>query len=145
MLACLYCLGKGKACSLEPLAEQSCKADTDADLEEAGMAKVMASTSVAVMVQTAEAPEAMEEDEGSIVKPSPVPEVRTVGDHAEGMLWQLEQLECELMEVTDYALPAAKEAVARALGESSDVQEVPGVSATVGASVTEPETVPRQG
>ena len=145
MLACLYCLGKGKACSLEPLAEESCKADTDADLEEAGTAKVMASTSVAVVVQTAEAPEAMEEDEGSIVKLSPVPEVRTMGDHAEGMSQQLKQLERELMEVTDYVSPAAEEAVARALGESSDVQEVPGASATARARAVEPGTVPRQG
>jgi len=145
MLACLYCLGKGKACSLEPPAEESCEADADRDLKEAGMAKVTASTSVAVVVQTAEAPEAMEEDEGSIIEPSPVPEVRTMGDHAEGMSQQLKQLERELMEVTDYVSPAAEEAVARALGESSDVQEVLGASATVGANTTEPETVPRQG
>jgi len=49
----------------------------------------------------------------------------------------------------DYMLPAAKEAVARALGEDSDMQEVPEssavVSGTAGASTTEPETVPRQG
>ena len=109
------------------------------------MAEVTASTSAAVMVQTAEAPEAMEEDEGSIVKLSPVPEVRTMGDHAEGMSRQLEQLKHELMEVMDYASPAAEEVVARALGESSDVQEVPGASAMAGASTTEPEMVPRQG
>jgi len=140
MLACLYCLGKGKACSLEPLpAEESCKADTDGDLEEAGAAEATASTSAAVVVQMAEAPEAMEEDRGSIVKPLPVPEERTVGDHVEGVLRQLEQLECKLMEVTNYMSPAAEEAVARALGESSDVQEVLGVSAM------ELETVPRQG
>jgi len=153
MLACLYCLGKGKACSLELLpAEESCKADMDRDLEEAGMAKAMVSTSAAVVVQTAEALEAMEEVQateeakGSIVELLPVLEERAKGDHAEGMLQQQEQLECELREVTaDYATPAAKEAVARALGESSDVQEVPGASATVGASAMEPETVPRQG
>jgi len=140
MLACLYCLGKGKACSLEsPPAEESCKADADGDLEEAGMAEVTASTRAAVVVQTAEAPEAMEEDEGSIVELSPVPEERTMGDHAEGMSRQLEQLERELMEVTDHASPAAKEAVARALGESSDVQEV------LGARAAEPGTVLRQG
>jgi len=41
MLACLYCLGKGKACSLEsPLAEEPCEADTDGDLKEAGTVKV---------------------------------------------------------------------------------------------------------
>jgi len=147
MLACLYCLGKGKACSLEPPpAEESCKADADRDLEEAGAAEATVSTSAAVVVQTAEAPEAMEEVQatkeagGSIVKPSPVPEERAEGDHAEGMSRQQEQLERELREVTaDYAAPAAEEAVARALGEGSDVQEVPG------ASATEPETVPRQG
>jgi len=146
MLACLYCLGKGKACSLElPPAEESCKADTDGDLEEAGTAEVTVSTRAAVVVQTAEAPEAMEEDEGSIVKPSPVPEERTVGDHAEGVSWQLEQLERELMEVTNHVSPAAEEAVARAVGESSDVQEVPGASATARARAAEPGTVPRQG
>jgi len=95
MLACLYCLGKGKACSLEPPpAEESCKADADRDLEEVGTVKAMVSTSVAVMVQTAEAPEAMEEvqateeAEGSIVEPSLVPEERAEGDHVEGMLRQ---------------------------------------------------------
>ena len=39
----------------------------------------------------------------------------------------------------DYVMLAAKEAVARALGEGSDMEEVPGVSAT------ELEMVPRQG
>ena len=39
----------------------------------------------------------------------------------------------------DYVMPVAEEAVARALGEGSDVQEVPG------ASAMEPEMVPRQG
>jgi len=146
MLACLYCLGKGKACSLESLlAEEPREADADGDLEEAGTVEATASTSTAVLVQTAEAPEAMEEDGGSIVEPSPVPEERTVGDHTEGVSRQLEQLECELMEVTDYASPAAEEAVARALGESSDVQEVPGASATARARAAEPGTVLRQG
>jgi len=141
MLACLYCLGKGKACSLEsPPAEEPCKADVGGDLEEVGTVKATASTSAAVVVQTAEAPEAMEEDGGSIVKPSPVPEERTEGDHAEGVSRQQEQLERELREVTaDYTTPAAEEAVARALGEGLDMEEVPG------ASATEPETVPRQG
>jgi len=147
MLACLYCLGKGKVCSLEsPPAEEPREADVDGDLEEAGTVEATVSTSAAVVVQTAEDPEAMEEvqateeAEGSIVKPSPVPEERAEGDHVEGVSWQQEQLERELREVTaDYAMPAAEEAVARALGESSDMQEVPG------ASATEPETVPRQG
>jgi len=147
MLACLYCLGKGKACSLEsPLAEEPREADADRDLEEAGMVKVTASTSAAVVVQTAEVPEAMEEvqameeAEGSIVELSPVPEERAEGDHAEGVSWQREQRERKLREVTvDYVTLAAEEAVARALGEGSDVEEVPGVS------VTEPEMVPRQG
>jgi len=62
MLACLYCLGKGKACSLEPLlAEESCEADGDGDVEEVGTGRATALTSMAVMVQTAEAPEVMEE------------------------------------------------------------------------------------
>jgi len=99
----------------------------------------------------AEAPEAMEEVQateakGSIVKPSPVLEERAEGDHAEGVSRQREQLERELREVTaDYATPAAEEAVVRALGEGSDMQEVLGASATAGASATEPEMVPRQG
>jgi len=51
MLACLYCLGKGKACSLElPPAEESCKADADRDLEEVGAAEATVSTSAAVVV-----------------------------------------------------------------------------------------------
>jgi len=147
MLACLYCLGKGKACSLElPLAEEPREADADRDLEEAGTVKVTASTSAAVVVQMAEVPEAMEEvqvmeeAEGSIVEPSPVLEERAEGDHAEGVSQQREQQERELREVTaDYAMPAAKEAVARVLGEGLDMEEVPG------ASATELETVPRQG
>jgi len=68
MLACLYCLGKGKACSLEPpLAEESCKVDADRDLEEAGTARATVSTSVAVMVQTAEALEVMEEVQATVM------------------------------------------------------------------------------
>jgi len=147
MLACLYCLGKGKACSLEsPPAEEPCEADADRDPKEAGTVKAMASTSAAVAVQTAEAPEAMEEDGGSIVELLPVPEERTEGDHAEGVSRQQEQLERELREVTaDYTTPVAEEAVARALGEGSDMEEVPGASTMAGVSATEPETVPRQG
>jgi len=147
MLACLYCLGKGKACSLELLpAEESCKADVDGDLEEAGTAKVTALMSAVVMVQTAEVLEVMEEVQateeakGSIVKPSPVPEERAEGDHMEGVSWQQEQLERGLREVTaDYMMPVAEEAVARALGEGSDMEEV------LGASAMELEMVPRQG
>ena len=49
----------------------------------------------------------------------------------------------------DYVSLAAEEAVARALGEDSDMQEVPesstAVSAMAGVSATELETVPRQG
>jgi len=153
-LACLYCLGKEKVCSLEvPPAEEPCEADADGDLEEAGTAEATASTSAAVAAHTAGTPEVMEEvqateeAEGSIVEPSPVPEERAEGDHAEGVsrqLEQLEQLERELMEVTaDYASPAAEEVVARALGESSDVQEVSEASVTVRAG--EPAMVPRQG
>jgi len=58
------------------------------------------------MVPTAEAPEAMEgvqatyEAEGSIVKPTPVPEEKAEEDHAEGMLRQREQFEHELREAT---------------------------------------------
>jgi len=121
-----------------------------------GTAEATGSTSEAVAVPTAEAPEAMEgvqatyEAEGSIVEPTPVPEEKAEEDHAEGMSRQREQFECELREATtDYASPAAEEAVARALGEDSDVQEVPesstAVSGTAGASGTEAETVPRQG
>jgi len=116
----------------------------------------MGSTSKAVAVPTAEAPEAMEgvqatyEAEGSIVKLTPVPEEKAEEDHAEGVSRQREQFERELREATtDYASPAAEEAVARALGEDSDVQEVPesstAVSGMAGASATEAETVPRQG
>jgi len=153
MLACLYCLGKGKACSLESLpAEESCEVDVDRDLKEVGTAKVMASASAAVVVQTAEVPEAMEEVQateeakGSIIKLSPVPEERAKGDHAEGMSRQQEQRERKLREVTvDYATLAAEEAVVRVLGESSDMQEVLGASATVRVRVAEPGTVPREG
>jgi len=131
-------------------------ADAGGDVEEAGTAKATGSTSKAVAVPTAEAPEAMEgvqatyEAEGSIVEPTPVPEEKAEEDHAEGMSWQREQFEHELREATtDYASPAAEEAVARALGEDSDVQEVPesstAASGMAGASATEAETVPRQG
>jgi len=137
------------------------EADADGDIEEAGTAEAMGSTSEAVAVPTAEAPEAMEgvqathEAEGSIVEPTPVPEEKAEEDHAEGVLRQREQFERELREATtDYASPAAKEAVARALGEDSDMQEESGASATAtaaepvtmeGVRRTEEETVPRQG
>ena len=148
MLACLYCLGKGKACSFEPLlAEEPCETDADGDLEEVGTAEATASMSAAVAAHAAGTLEAMEEvqateeAEGSIVEPSLVPEERNAGDHAEGVSWQLEQLESELMDVTaEGASPAAEEEVARALGES---QEGLGASAT--ARAAEPGTVPRQG
>ena len=133
-----------------PPAEESCKVDADGDLKDVGTVEAMASTSAVVEVQTAEAPEVMEEvqvmeeAEGSVVEPSLVPEE---GDHVEGVLQQLaqlEQLEHKLMEVTTgFASPAAEEAVERALGESLDVQEVSGASAM--ARAEEPETVPRQG
>ena len=42
-------------------------------------------------------------------------------------------------------MPAAKEAVARALGEGLDMEEVLGASVTAGVSAMEPEMVPRQG
>ena len=80
--SCVYCLGKQKACSLNPLlAEESCEADTDRDLKEAGMVGATASTSAVVVVQTAEALEVMEEVKGSIIKPTPVLEERAKGDH----------------------------------------------------------------
>jgi len=130
--------------------------DMDGDAEEARMANAMGLTSKAVGVLTAEAPEAMEgvqvmyEAEGSIVEPTPVPEEKAEEDHAEGVLWQCKQFERKLREVTmDYASLAAEEAVARALGEDSDVQEAPesstAASGMAGVSGTEPETVPRQG
>jgi len=132
------------------------EADMDGDAEEARMADTTGSTSKAVTVPTAEALEVMEgvqmtyEAEGSIVEPTPVPEEKAKEDHVEGVLWQCKQFERELREATtDYASPAAEEAVARALGEDSDVQEVPesstAASGTAGASGTEAETVPRQG
>ena len=121
----------------------------------------MGSTSKAVAVPTAEAPEAMEgvqatyEAEGSIVKLTPVPEEKAEEDHAEGVLRQREQLERKVREATtDYTSLAAEEAVARALGEDSDVQEVLGASAMAtmaepvameGVRRTEEEMVPRQG
>jgi len=131
-------------------------ADADGGIEEVGMAKAMGSMSKAVAVPTAEAPEVMEgvqamyKAEGSIVKPTPVLEEKAEEDHAEGMSQQCEQFEHELREVTtDYASPAAEEAVARALGEDSDMQEVPELSTAAsgmaGVSATEVETVPRQG
>ena len=64
------------------------------DLEEAGTARATALTSVVVMLQTAEAPEAMdevqatEEAKGSIIELLLVLEERAKGDHAEGMSWQ---------------------------------------------------------
>jgi len=132
------------------------EADADADVEEGGTAKATGSMSKVVAVPTAEAPEAMEgvqatyEAEGSIVKPMPVPEEKAEEDHAEGVLRQRGQFERELREATtDYTSPAAEEAVVRALGEDSDVQEVPESSTVAsrmaGVSGTEVETVPRQG
>jgi len=155
---CRACVTADEDCiflQLTPVIEAG-EADTDADAKEAGTAEATGSTSKAVTVLTAEASEAMEgvqathKAEGSIIKQTPVPEEKAKEDHAEGMLQQREQFERELREATtDYASPAAEEAVARALGEDSDVQEVPelstAVSGTAGASRTEAETVPRQG
>jgi len=123
------------------------------------MAKAMGSTSKAVVVLTAETPEVMEgvqatyKAEGSIIKQMPVPE-KAKEDHVEGMSWQCKQLKCEVREATmDYMLPAAEEVVVRALGEDSDMQEVPGATAMAtvaepvtmeGVQRTEEETVPRQ-
>jgi len=81
---------------------------------------------------------------GSIVKPSLVLEERAKGDHMEGVLWQCKQLKHKLREVTmDYMSPAAKEAVARVLGEDLDMQQV--LESSTGVSMMEPEMVPRQG
>jgi len=163
---CVRCKGKDTYCRLSRLLPMHCRACVTADEDciflqptpiiEAGMAKATGSMSKAVTVQTAEALEAMEgvqamyKAEGSIVKLTPVLEERAEEDHMEGVLRQHEQLECKLREVTtDYTSLAAEEAVARALGEDSDVQEVPesstAASATAGASAMEAETVPRQG
>jgi len=118
---------------------EASEADADGDAEEA-----VTNTAVA----TAEVPSAMEGvqategTEGSVVEPSPIPEERVEGDHAEGVSWQREQFERELREATpDHTSPAAEEAVARVLGEDSDVQPV----AMEGVRRTEEETVPRQG
>jgi len=150
---CRICVKEDKDCIFlqpTPVIEAG-EADTDRDLKEAGMAKAMGSMSKAAAVQTAEALEAMEgvqatyEAEGSIFESTPVPEERAEEDHTEGVLQQR-----ELREVTmDYTSPAAEEAVARVLGEDSDMQEVlessTAASGMAGASGTEPETVPRQG
>jgi len=137
------------------------EADVDRDAEEARTADATGLMSKAVAVPTAEAPEAMEgvqamyEAEGSIVEPTPVPEEKAKEDHVEGVLQQREQLKRKVREATmDYTSLAAEEAVARALGEDSDAQEVSGASATAttaepvameGVRRTEEETVPRQG
>jgi len=131
---------------------EASEADTDGDAEEA-----VTNTAVA----TAEVPSAMEGvqvtegTEGSVVEPSPIPEERVEGDHAEGVSRQHKQFERELREATpDHASPAAEEPVARALGEDLDVQEVSGASAMAtaaepvameGVQRTEEEMVPRQG
>jgi len=115
MWACIYCLSKQQACSLNvPAAGELCKVDADRDLKEMGAVKATALMSMAVVAQAAGAPEAMEEDKGSIVKPSPVPEERAKEDHAEGLAQQhkqhkqLKQVECKLLEVTaGHALLAA--------------------------------------
>ena len=82
-------------------------------------------------------------------------EERAEGDHAEGVSRQREQFERELRVTSlDHASPAAEEAVARVLGEDSDVQEVSGASATAvvvdpdameGVRMIAGEMVPRQG
>jgi len=160
---CRACVTADKDCiflQLTPIIEAG-EADMDGDVEEARTANATGSMSEAVAVPTAEAPEVMEgvqatyEAEGSIVKPTPVPEEMAKEDHAEGVLQQCEQFERELREATmDYVSPAAEEAVARALGEDSDVQEVLELStaattaepvAMEGVRRTEEEMVLRQG
>jgi len=106
---CRACITADKECVFPqptPAIEAS-EADTDGDAEEA-----VTNTAVA----TAEVPSAMEGvqategTKGSVVEPSPIPEERVEGDHAEGVLRQCEQFERKLREATpDHTSPAAKD------------------------------------
>jgi len=151
---CRACVTADEECVFPqptPAIEAS-EADADGDAEEAV-------TNMAVA--TAEVPSAMEGvqvtegTKGSVIELSPILEERVKGDHAEGVSRQCEQFERKLRETTlDHTSLAAEEAVARVLGEDSDVQEVSGASAMAtaaepvameGVQRTEEETVPRQG
>ena len=151
---CRICVNKDKDCIFllpTPVIAAS-EADMEGDAKEAGTSMVVA---VAEVPMAMEGIQVMEGTEGSIVKLSPMPEERAKGDHTEGVSWQHKQFEQELRVTSmDHALPAAEEAVVRALGEDSDVQEVLGASATAtaaepdameGVQRTTEETVPRQG
>jgi len=107
------------------------EADAEGDAEEAGMSMVAATAGVSMAI---EGVQAVEETKGSIVELSLMPEERAEEDHVEGVLRQCKQFKQELMVTsTDHASLAAEEAVARALGEDSDVQEVSRASATAAA------------
>jgi len=128
------------------------EADAEGDAKEAGTSMVAATAGASTVMAGVQA---VEETEGSVVKPSPMPEERAEGDHVEGVSQQHKQLKQELRVTSmDHVLLAAKEAVARALGEDLDVQEVSRASATATAAdpdamdgvwMTAEEMVPRQG
>jgi len=142
--------------------------DAEGDAKEAGTSTAV--TTVGALMLTAGV-QAAEETNGSAIKPlpileeraegdhtegvSPMLEERAEGDHAEGVLWQGKQFKRELRVTSlDLVLPVAEEAVARALGEDSDVQEVLRASTMVvavdldameGVRMTVNKTVLRQG
>jgi len=151
---CSACVKKDVVCIFPPPTPVigASEVDAEGDAKEAGASMAVATAGALTSMAGVEA---AEETDGSVVEPSPMPEERAEGDHAEGVSRQREQFERELRVTSlDHASPAAEEAVARALGEDSDVQEVSGASAT--AAVVDPdamegvrmiagETVPRQG
>jgi len=128
------------------------EADAEGDAEEARTSTVAATAGASRVIKGVQV---AEETKGSIVELLPMPEERVKGDHAEGVLQQCKQFECKLRVTSmDHTLPVAKEVVARALGEDSDMQEVSGASAMVavvdldtmeGVQMTADKTVPRQG
>jgi len=151
---CRACVTADKECVFpQPMpAIEASEADVDRDAEEAVTNMAVATVEVPSAMEGVQATEGTK---GSVIELSLIPEERVEGDHMEGVLRQHEQFERELREATpDHASLAAKEAVARALGEDSDMQEVSGASAMAtvaepvameGVRRTEEETVPRQG
>jgi len=151
---CRACITADEECVFPqptPAIEAS-EADADRDAKEAMMNTAVATVEVPSAMEGVQATEGTE---GSIIELSLIPEERVEGDHMEGVSQQHKQFERELREATpDHASLAAKEAVARVLGEDSDMQEVSGASAMATAAEpvamegvwrTEEETVLRQG
>jgi len=100
---CRICVKKDKDCVFPPPTPviAASEADVEGDAEEAGTSMAAATAGASTSTTGVQAAEGTE---GSIVEPSPMPEERAEGDHAEGVSQQHKQFEWELRVTgTDHA------------------------------------------